>query len=54
MSIDKMKQNGFELTKKRRGRYLAQTITDTDYPDDIAPLANAPAQAEIRLYIMER
>ena len=45
-SIDKIKENGFELTKKRSRRYSAKTITDTDNADDIAILANAPAQAE--------
>ena len=41
-SIGKIKQNGFELTKKRNRRYLAKTITDADYADDIAILANTP------------
>ena len=35
-----MKDNGFKLTKERSRRYPAQTITDTDYADDIAILAN--------------
>ena len=39
-SIDKIRENGFELTKKRNRRYPARTITDTDYTDDIAILAN--------------
>ena len=30
-SIDKIKENGFEQTKKRSRRYLAKTITDADY-----------------------
>ena len=34
-SIDKIKENGFELTKKRKRRYPAKTITDADYADDI-------------------
>ena len=42
-SIDKIKENGFELTKKRSRRYPAKTITDTNYADDIAILANTPA-----------
>ena len=33
-SIDKIKENGFELTKKRSRRYPTQTITDADYADD--------------------
>ena len=53
-SIDKIKENGFELTKKRSRRYPAKTITDSDYADDIAILANAPAQAETLLHSLER
>ena len=41
-SIDKIKENGFELRKKRSRRYPAQTIKDADYADDIALLANTP------------
>ena len=41
-SIDKIKENGFKLTKERSERYPTQTITDADYADDIALLANAP------------
>ena len=39
-SIDKLKDNFFKLTKERSRRYPAQTITDADYADDIALLAN--------------
>ena len=39
-SIDKIKENGFDLTKNRSRRYSAKTITDADYADDIAILAN--------------
>ena len=53
-SIDKIKENDFELKKKRSRRYLAKTITDTDYADDIAILANTPVQAETLLHILER
>ena len=53
-SIDKIKENGFELTKKRSRRYPAKTITDADYADDIAILANTPDQAETLLYSFER
>ena len=53
-SIDKMKDNGFKLTKKRNRRYLAQTITEADYGDDIALLANTPTQAEPLLHSLER
>ena len=46
--------NGFKLTKERSRRYTAQTITDADYADNIALLANAPAQAETLLHSLER
>ena len=42
-SIDKIKENGFKLTKERSRRYPAQKITDADYTDDIAVQTNAPA-----------
>ena len=35
-SIDKIKENGFKLTKKRSKRYPAKTITYTDNADDSA------------------
>ena len=53
ISIDKIKENGFELTKKSR-RSPAKTITDADYADDIAILANTPNQAETLLHGFER
>ena len=53
-SIDKIKENGFELTKKRSRRYPATTITDADYADDIAILANTPDQAETLLHSLEQ
>ena len=53
-SIDKIRENGFELTKKRNGRYPAKTITDADYADDIVILANTPDQAEKLLHSLER
>ena len=45
-SIDKIRENGFELTKKRSRWYPTKTIIDADYADDIALLANTPNQAE--------
>ena len=39
---------------KRSRRYPAKTITDADYADDIAILANAPNQAETLLHSFER
>ena len=53
-SIDKIKENGFKLTKERSRKYPAKTITDADYADDIAILANALAQAETLLHSLER
>ena len=53
-SIDKIKENGFELTKKRSRRYPAKTSTDADYANDIEILANTPTQAETLLYSLER
>ena len=49
-SIDKIKENGFKLTKERSRKYPAKTITDADYADDIALLANA----ETLLHSLER
>ena len=49
--IDKIKENGFELTKKRSRRYLTKTITGADY---IAILANTPAQAKTLLHCLEQ
>ena len=40
--------------QKRSRRYPAKTITDADFADDIAILANAPAQAETLLHSLER
>ena len=53
MSIDRMKENSFKLTKERSRRYPTQTITDMDYVDDIALLANTPAQAKTLLHSLE-
>ena len=53
-SIDKIRENGFELTKKRSRRHPAKTITDADYADDIAILANTPNQAKTLLHSLER
>ena len=52
-SIDKIWENGFELTKKKSRRYT-KTITDADYVDDIALQANTPNQAETLLHSLER
>ena len=52
--IDKIRENGFKLKKKRSRRYPAKTITDADYTDDIASLANTPNQAETLLHSLEQ
>ena len=53
-SIDKIRENGFELTKKRSKRYPAKTITDADYADDLTILTNTPNQLETLLHNLER
>ena len=53
-SIDKIREKGSELTKKRSRRHPAKTITDADYADDIAILANTPNQTETLLHSLER
>ena len=53
-SINKIREKGFELMKKRSRRYPAKTITDADYADDIAILANTRSQAETLLLSLER
>ena len=51
-SIDKIRENGFELTKKRSRRYPSKTITEANYANDIVILA--PTQAEILLHSLEQ
>ena len=53
-SIDKIKENGLELTKKRSRRYPAKTIIDADYADGVVILANTPNQAETLLHSLEQ
>ena len=53
-SIDKIKENGFELTKKRIRTCPAKTITKADYADNILSLANTPNQAETLLHSLEQ
>ena len=52
--LDYVKDNGFKFVTERSRRYTAQTITEADYADDIALLANTPAQAEALLHNLER
>ena len=54
MSIDLMKENSFTLAKARSRQYPTHTIMDTDYIDDIALLANTPAQAKSLLKSLKR
>ena len=51
--IDKIIKNSFKLTKKRSRRYPTKTMTDADYADNIAILANTPNQAETLLHSLE-
>ena len=44
--MDLMKENGFKLAKERSRRDPSQIITDADYANDIALLANTTAQAK--------
>ena len=53
-SIDKIRENCFELKKKRSRRYPAKIITYADYADGIVILANTPNQAETLLHSLER
>ena len=53
-SIDKIRENSFDLTQKRSRSYTAKTITDVDYADDIVILANTPNQAETLLHSLEQ
>ena len=48
-----MKENSFKVTKERSRRYPAQTVTDVDYADDTALLANTPTRAETLLHSLE-
>ena len=49
-----MKDNRFLLTKEKSRRCPAKSITDVDYANDIALLADAPAQAETLLHSQEQ
>ena len=52
-SVDKMKER-FQAGKGKKQKIPAHTITDADYADDIALLANTLAQAETVLHSLER
>ena len=49
-----IKENVFTLKKARSRRYLAETITDADYDNDIVLSANTPTQAENLLHSLEQ
>ena len=53
-SIEKIRENGFELTKKRNRRNPAKTITVVAYAHDIAILENTPNQDETLLDNLEQ
>ena len=53
-SLDLIKDKGLTLKKAKSRRYPAQTITDADYADDLALLADTPAQAEMLLHYLEK
>ena len=48
-----MEDNGFKLAKEKSRRYPTQTITDADYANDIALLANTLAQAETLIHSLD-
>ena len=53
-SIDKIKENGFKLTKERSRKHIEKTSTDADDADDIMLLAIAPALAQTLQQSLER
>ena len=53
-SIDLIKENGSTFKKARSRQYPVETKTDADYPNDLALLTNAPAQAESLLNLLEQ
>ena len=52
--IDLMKENGFTLAKVRSRRYSAQTISDVNYANDTALLANTPTQGKSLVHRLEQ
>ena len=52
--IDLIEENRFTLKKVRSRWYPTETITNTDNTDDLALLANTPAQAEFILHRLEQ
>ena len=54
MSTDLIKENSFTLKKISKRWYPTETMTDADYADDLALLANTPAQAESLLHSLKQ
>ena len=52
-SVHKIKHLGLTLTKARSRRHPAVTITDADYADDLALMADAIADAQTLLHSLE-
>ena len=52
-SIDIINDNGFKMAKERSRRYPTQTVTDSDYANYIALLANTPAQAKTLIHNLQ-
>ena len=51
--VDKIKHLGLTLTKARSRRYPVVTITDEDYVDDLALMADTIADAQTLLHSLE-
>ena len=49
-TIDLMKENGFTLKKLRSRRYPVETMTETDYSDELMIFGNTPARVESLLH----
>ena len=52
--IDRIKGNNFTQIKARSRPHPPETITDANYADDIALLANTHTQAESQLHNLEQ
>ena len=53
-SIDLTKENDYALKCSRIRQYPSQTLTDADYADDTALLANTQTQSEYQLHGLEQ
>ena len=54
ISIDLIKENDFTLKKTSSRWYSTETMTDTDYADDLVLLANTPDQAKSTLHSLKQ